>query len=113
MVWPAGRVKPSVQLVTAGPELVIEIAAVRPLFQALTTYPTRQPPVFGGGLDGGVLVGGVGETGGEVGGEVGGTVVLSSPRNVTARSAMPDCGRLCPVFATLIASTGGCAEVEP
>src|SRR4051794_28911950 len=113
MLWPAGRVKPSVQPVSGGPEFVIVMVAVRPVFQALTAYPMRQPPEAGGVLVGGVLVGGMLVGGGPVGPVLGGTVVLSRPRDVTARSAIPDSGSECRVLATLIASTGGCADVEP
>src|SRR4051794_40900870 len=53
MVWPAGRVKPSVQpLIGEVPVLVTAMEAVRPESQELTVYATRGAVPEAGGTEG-------------------------------------------------------------
>src|SRR3954464_12398179 len=77
IVWPAARVKASVQPLTAVvPVLVMVMLLVRPVFHALTALVTRQvlvPPGLVVGDVVGLVVGGV-VTGGVVGLVVGGVV---------------------------------------
>src|ERR687888_371074 len=101
MICPLGRVKASVHPFTVVVlVLVMVMDAVRPLFQALTEYATRQAPDEAGG-EPGVEAGG--EPGVEAGGEPG--VDRSRPKNWMAASAMPLVGRLCPAPWMLYAST--------
>lgn len=102
-VWGEVRARTTVQLVAP-----VTVTSV--LNRSVHRVPSRSvavqvPP-------GGVVVGGV-VTGADVGDWLVGGVVLLRPKKAIAIAACPLNGRLCPTFATLIASTGAIVPVAP